>query len=138
MVEVIEIIAYIIIGVIGIVFGAVVSRIVSRLQQMKASRNFDHEKVFESLTKDGKVYYDQPETNGPARKMIFSLKEDPKTGKKILHQDFEDYVPPKEEKKKAPKKTKGKPKKPVAIPSTSMKKEAPKAPNYNKMFGGKK
>lgn len=138
MVETIEIIVYIIVGVIGIVFGALVSRIVNRLQQMKDNRHFDHEKVFESLTKDGKIYYDQPETNGPARKIIFSLKEDPKTGKKILHQDFEDYVPPKEENKKDSKKTKNKVVKKKESKSEVSKDPIKKAPNYNKMFGGKK
>lgn len=133
MVETIEIIAYIIIGVIGIFLGSLISWIISKLQRMKEVRNFDHEKVFENLTKDGKIYYDQPETNGPARKIIFSLEDDPKTGKKILHQDFEDYIPPKKEKKKHPKKTKGKTKK--ATPVKEKASPKPKVRNYNRMFG---
>lgn len=121
------VISYLILAIIAGIIGAFMSYIIIRLQKFKERRNFDHEAVLKSLTENSKItrgdgaaiYHDQPTTSGPARKMIYSLKEDPKTKKKVLHLEYEDLPMPKAKPKKATPNPK--------LKKEEIKKEDPKA-----------
>lgn len=136
MVETAYVFVMLVIAIISMAFGGIISKILTRRKNRKFEKSLTPEFIYKKLTENNKTFIDQPtHADMPARKMKFSLQDDPVTGKKTLVIDYENVVVP-----NLP--GSGNDVKPVKEKDPVEKKKADrpkrKVPNYNKYFQGGK